>query len=176
MDFDIDNLDSDDSHSDGNNGGGDEDFAIFDFNEEVMIRPIEARHVDHEGPIEGTSFGSLSAKQGLWRDHNVATIAIGAVENDVGSSQPLNNSLSFGQGHDGDDAPCLNELVHVLHDLVPTEVHIQAANASFKFNHPVKIEALHVPEPNTTPTPTTIRSASTSELHLQPQSQHCLLT
>ena len=52
MDFDIDNLDSNDSHSAGNDGDGDGDFAIFDFNEEVMIRPNEAKHVHHEGPIE----------------------------------------------------------------------------------------------------------------------------
>ena len=74
IDFDIDNLDSDDSHSNDNDGGGDGNFAIFDFNEEVMIRPNEARHVYHEGPIEGPPFGSLSAEQGLRRDHNVATI------------------------------------------------------------------------------------------------------
>ena len=36
----------------------------------------------------------------------------------------------------------------------------------------LQIDALHVPEPNTAPTPTTLGSASTSELHLQPQSQH----
>ena len=65
MDFDIDDLDSDDSHSDGNDGGGDGDYMIFDFNEEVKIRPNEARHIDHECPIERPSFGSLSAKQGL---------------------------------------------------------------------------------------------------------------
>ena len=29
MDFDIDNLDLDDSHWDGNDGGGDGDFVIF---------------------------------------------------------------------------------------------------------------------------------------------------
>ena len=123
--------------------------------------------------IEGTSFESLSPKQGLRCDHNVATVAIRIVENDVGSSQPLHNSLSFGQGRDGDDAPRINEPVPVLHDLIPTEVHIQTTNASSEPNHSIKIKALHVPEPNTTPIPTTVGSALTSELHLQPQSQHC---
>ena len=61
MDFDIDYLKSDNSHSDGNDGGGDGDFAILEFNE-VMIRPNKARHVHQKDPIEGTSFGSLSAK------------------------------------------------------------------------------------------------------------------
>ena len=82
MDFDIDNLDSDDSHSNDNDGGGDGDFAIFDFNEEVIICPNEAKHVHHEGSIEGPPFGNLSAKQGLRRDHNVAMVAIGTVESD----------------------------------------------------------------------------------------------
>ena len=141
-----------------------------------MIRSNEARHVDHEGSIEGTSFGSLSAKQGLWRDHNVATVEIETIENDVGFSQPLSDSFSFGQGLDGDDAPRINEPVHVLHDLIPTVVHIQIANASSKSNHPIEIEALHVSEPNTAPIPITVGSASTSELHSQPQSQHCPLT
>ena len=95
MDFDIRNLDSDNSHSDGNDGGGDGDFAMFDFNKEVMICPNKARHVDHEGPIQRPSFGSLSSKQGLWHNHNVPTIAIETVENDVGSSQPLNDSISL---------------------------------------------------------------------------------
>ena len=95
MDFDIDHLDSDNSHSDGNDGGGDGDFAIYDFNEEVMIRPNEAKHVHHEGPIEGTSFGSLSSKQGLRRDHNVAMVAIGTIQSDVGALQHLNNSFCF---------------------------------------------------------------------------------
>ena len=62
MDFDIDTLDSEDSHSNGNDDGGDGDFAIFDFNEDVMICPNEARHVHHEGPIDGPSFGILSAE------------------------------------------------------------------------------------------------------------------
>ena len=75
MDFYNDNLDLGDSHSNGNDGGGDGDFTIFDFNEEVMILPNEARHVDHEGSIEGPSFGSLSAKQGFWHEHNVAMVA-----------------------------------------------------------------------------------------------------
>ena len=66
MDFDIDTLDSDDSHSDGNDSGGDGDFAIFDFNEEVMIRPNEARHVHHESPIDRPPFGILSAIRGVW--------------------------------------------------------------------------------------------------------------
>ena len=53
MDFDIDTLDSDDFHSDGNDNGGDGDFAIFDFNEDVIIRPNKARHVHHEDhPLE----------------------------------------------------------------------------------------------------------------------------
>ena len=51
MDFDINTLDSDDSHSDGNNDGGDGDFVIFDFNEEVMIHPNEARHIHHKDPL-----------------------------------------------------------------------------------------------------------------------------
>ena len=176
MDFDIDILDSDDSHLDGNDGGGDGDFAIFDFNKEVMIRPNKARHIHHEGPIEGPSFGSLSAKQGVQRDHNVATVAIGTVQSNVGTLQPLNDSLHFGQRHDGDDALRINEPVLVLHDIVPIAVHIETANASSKSNHPIQIEALHVPEPHMAPTPTTLRSASTSELHLQPQSQHRPLT
>ena len=52
MDFNENALDSDDSHSDGNDNGGDGDFAIYDFNEDVMIRPSETRHVHHEGPID----------------------------------------------------------------------------------------------------------------------------
>ena len=98
------------------------------------------------------------------------------IENDVGSSQPLNNSLSFDQGHDGDDAPHINELVTVLHDLIPTKVYIETANASSESNHPIQIEVLYVLEPNTAPIPTTVGSASTSELHSQPQCQHCPLT
>ena len=62
MDFDENALDSDDSHSNGNDDGGDGDFAIYDFNEDVMIRPSEARHVHHEGPIDGAPFEVLSTK------------------------------------------------------------------------------------------------------------------
>ena len=62
LDFDIDTLGLDDSHSDGNDDGGDGDFAIFDFNDDVMICPSEARHVHHEGPIDGPPFGILSAE------------------------------------------------------------------------------------------------------------------
>ena len=47
-----------------------------------MIHPNDARNVHHKSPIEGTSFGSLSAEQGLWRDHNVATVAIGTIQSD----------------------------------------------------------------------------------------------
>ena len=176
MDFDTDTLDSNDSHFDGNDGGGDGDFAIFDFNEEVIIRPNEARHVHHKGPIDGPPFGILSAEQGIWRDNNVATVAIETVESDVGASQPLNNSLYSGQRHDSDDVPHINELVIALHDIVPTAIHIEIANASSESNHPIQIGALHVPEPHTAPTPTTLGSASTSELHSQPQSQHRLFT
>ena len=64
----------------------------------------------------------------------------------------------------------------VLHDTVPTTVHIETANASPESNHPIQIEALHVPEPRTAPTPTTLGSASTSELHSHAQSQHRPLT
>ena len=64
----------------------------------------------------------------------------------------------------------------VLHDIVPIVVHIETIDASFESDHPIQIEALHVPEPNTTPIPTTVGSASTSKLHLQPQSQHHPLT
>ena len=53
MDFDIDTLDSNDSHSNGNDDGGDGHFEIFDFNEDIMICPSEARHVYHKGPIDG---------------------------------------------------------------------------------------------------------------------------
>ena len=63
-----------------------------------------------------------------------------------------------------------------LHDTVPTIVHIETANASPESNHPIQIEALHVPEPRTAPTPTTLGSASTSELHSHAQSQHRPLT
>ena len=151
MDFDIDSLDSNDSHSGGNHGGGDRDFAIFDFNEEVMIRTNEARHVHHEGPIEGPPFGSCSAEQGFWHDYNVATVAIVTVQSNVGASQPLNYFLYFNQRHDGNDAPCTNESMLVLHDIVLTAIHIETANASFESSHPIQIEALHVPEPNTAP-------------------------
>ena len=176
MDFDIDNLDSDDSHSNGNDGSDDGNFAIFDFNEKVMICSNEARHIHHEGPIERQPFGSLSPEQGLWRNHNVATVAIEIVQSDVGASQPLNNSLYFGQRHDSDDAPRINKPVFVLYDIVPTTIYIETTNASFESNHLIQIEALHVPEPNTAPTPATVGSASTSELHSQPQSQHRPLT
>ena len=62
MDFDENTLDSDDSHSDGNDDGGDGDFMIYDFNEDIMICPSEARHVPHEGPIDGAPFGILFTK------------------------------------------------------------------------------------------------------------------
>ena len=75
MDFDIHILDSNDSHFDSNDNGGDGDFEIFDFNEDGMICPNEARHIHHEGPIDGPPFGILSAEQGVWCDHNVATLA-----------------------------------------------------------------------------------------------------
>ena len=52
MDFDIDNMDSEDSHSNGNDGGGDGDLAIFDFNEDVMIRPNKAKHIYHEALLK----------------------------------------------------------------------------------------------------------------------------
>ena len=176
MDFDIDNLDSDDSHSHGNDGGGDGNFAIFDFHNKVMIRPNEVRHIHHKGSIGGPPFGSLFAKQGVLRNHNVATEAIGTVESNVATSQPLNDSLCSAQCHDGDDAPCINEPVPSPHDIVPTAVHIETTNASSESNHPIQNEALHVPESNTTPTPTTLGSASTFELHSQPQSQYRPLT
>ena len=63
-----------------------------------------------------------------------------------------------------------------LHEIVPTTVHIETANASPESNHPIQIEALHVLEPRTAPTPTTLGSASTSALHSHPQSQHRPLT
>ena len=63
-----------------------------------------------------------------------------------------------------------------LQDTVPTTIHIETANASLESNHPIQIEALHVPEPRTAPTPTTLGSASTSELHSHPQFQHRPLT
>ena len=151
------------------------DFAIFDFNEDVMIRPSEARHVHHKGPIDGPSFGILSAKQGVRRDHTVAMVATGTVESDVSASQPLNDSLRSSQRHAGDDAPHINEPVTVVHDIVPTTIHIETANALSESNHPIQIEALHVPEPCTAPTPTTLESASTSKLHSHPQFQHRLL-
>ena len=62
MDIDIDTQDSHDSHSKDNDDGGDGDFAIFDFNEDVMIRPSEARHVHHEGSIDRPPFGILFAE------------------------------------------------------------------------------------------------------------------
>ena len=176
MDFDENTLDSDNSHSDGNDNGGDGDFAIFDFNEDVMIHPSEARHVHHEGPIDGASFGILSTEQSVRRDHTIATVATGTVESDVGASHPLNNSLRSSEHHAGDDAPHINEPVTALHDIVPTTIHIEIANASPESNHPIQIEAFHVPEPRTAPTPTTLGSASTSKLHSHPQSQHRPLT
>ena len=63
-----------------------------------------------------------------------------------------------------------------LYDTVPTTVHIETANASPESNHPIQIQALYVPEPRTAPTPTTLGSASTSELHSHAQSQHRPLT
>ena len=86
MDFNENILDSDDSHFDGNDDGGDGDFAIYDFNEDVMIRPSEARHVHHEGPIDGAPFGILFAEQGVRRDHTIATVATWTIESDVGAS------------------------------------------------------------------------------------------
>ena len=177
MDFDENALDSDDSHSDGNDDGGDKDFAIYDFNEDVMIRPSKARHVHHEGPIDGAPFEVLSTEQGVRHDHTIPTVATGTVESDVGASQPLNDSRRSNERHAGDDAPHIDEPVIALHDTVPTTVHIQTANVSPKSNHPIQIEALHVPEPRTAPTPTTLGSASTSELHSHAQShlKHCHL-
>ena len=176
MDFDIDTLDSNDSHSDGNDNGGDGDFAIFDFNKHVMIRPSEVRHVHHEGSIDGAPFGILFAKQGVRRDHTVATVATWTVESDIGALQPLNDSPRSGQRHTNYDAPHINELVTALHDIVQTIVHIETANASFESNHPIQIEALYVPEPRMAPTHTTLGSTSTFELHSNPQSQHRPLT
>ena len=171
MDFDENALDSDDSHSNGNDDGGDGDFAIYDFNEDVMIRPSKARHVHHEGPIDGAPFEVLSTKQGVQRDHTIPTVATGIVESDVGASQPLNDSRHSSECHAGDDAPHIDELVIALHDTVPTTIHIGTANASPESNHPIQIKALHVLEPRTAPTPTTLGSASTSELHSHAQSQ-----
>ena len=176
MDFDENALDSDDSHSDGNDDGGDEDFAIYDFNEDVMIRPSEARHVHHEGPIDGAPFEVLSTKQGVRRDHTIPTVATGTVESDVGASQPLNDSRRSSERYADDDAPHIDEPVIALHDTVPTTIHIEIANASLESNHPIQIEALHIPESRTAPTPTILESASTSELHSHPQSQHRPLT
>ena len=176
MDFDENALDSDDSHSDGNDDGGDGNFAIYDFNEDVTIHPSKARHVHHEGPIDGAPFEVLSTEQGVRRDHTIPTVATGTVESDVGASQPLNDSRRSSERHAGDDAPHIDELVIVLHDTVPTTVHIETANASSESNHPIQIEAFHVPEPRTAPTPTTLGSASTFELHSHAQSQHRPLT
>ena len=86
MDFDENTLDSDDSHSDGNGDGGDGDFAIYDFNEDFMIRPSKARHVHHEGLIDKAPFGILSAEQGVRHDHTNATVATWTVESNVGAS------------------------------------------------------------------------------------------
>ena len=108
----------------------------------------------------------------IWRDHNVAMVATWTVESDVGTSQPPNNSLHSRQHHDGDDALHINEPVTTLHDIVPIVVHTEIANASSESNHPIQIEALHIPDPHMTPTPTTLGSASTSELHSQQQSQN----
>ena len=176
MDFDENALDLDDSHSDSNDNGGDGNFAMYDFNEDVMIRPSEIRHVHHEGPIDGTPFGVLSTKQGVRRDHTIATVAIGTAESDVGTPQPLNDSRRYGERHASDDAPHIDEPMTALHDTIPTTVHIETANASPESNHPIQIEALHVPEPRMAPTPTTLGSASTSELHSHAQSQHRPLT
>ena len=176
MDFDENALDSDDSHFDGNDDGGDGDFAIYNFNEDVMIHPSEARHVHHEGPIDGAPFEVLSTEQGVWRDHTIPTIATGTVESDVGASQPLNDSRRSSERYVGDDAPHIDEPVITLHDTVPTTIHIEIANASPESNHPIQIEALHVPEPRTASTFTTLGSASTSELHSHAQSQHHPLT
>ena len=76
----------------------------------------------------------------------------------------------------GDDAPYINELVIALHDILPSAVYIETANASLESNHPIQIKALHVPESCTAPTPTTLGSASTSELRSHPQSLHRPLT
>ena len=176
MDFDENALDSDDSHSDGNDDGGDGDFTIYDFNEDVMIRSSEARHVHREGPIDGAPFEVLSTEQGIRRDHTSPTVATGTVESDVGASQPLNDSRHTSERHAGDDAPHIDEPVIALHDTVPTTVHIETANASPESNHPIQIEALHVPEPRTAPTPTTLGSASAFEFHSHAQSQHRPLT
>ena len=168
MDFDENAMDSDDSHSNGNDDGGDGDFAIYDFNEDVMIHPNKTRYVHHDDPIDGAPFGVLSTKQGVRRDHTIATVATGTVESDVGASQPLNDSRRSGERHAGDDAPYIDEPVTALHDTIPTTIHIETANASSESNHPIQIEALHVPEPRTAPTPTTLGSVSTSELHFTP--------
>ena len=137
MDFDENTLDSDDSHFDGNDDGGDGDFAIFDFNEDVMIHPSKARHVYHEGPIDGAPFGILSVEQSVRCDHTIAMVATRTVESDVGAPQPLNNFPRSGQCHAGNDAPHINEPVTTLHDIVPTTIHIETANASPESNHPI---------------------------------------
>ena len=168
MDFNENALDSDDSHSDGNDDGGDGDFAIYDFNEDVMIRPSEARHVHHEDPIDGAPFEVLSTKQGIRRDHTIPMVATRTVESNVGASQPLNDSRRSGERHAGDHAPHIDEPLIALHDTVPTTIHIETANASPESNHPIQTEALHVLEPRTAPTPATLGSASTSKLHSHP--------
>ena len=112
----------------------------------------------------------------LLRYHTVATVPTRTVEIDVGASQPLNDSLCSSERHASDDALHINEPVTALHDIVPTTVHIETTNASPESNHPIQIEALHVPKPHMAPTPTTLGSASTSKLHSHPQSQHRPLT
>ena len=86
MDFDENTLDLDDSHFDGNDDGGDGDFAIFDFNEDIIIRPSKARQVHHESPIDGAPFGILSAEQGVRRNHTIAMVATETVESNIGTS------------------------------------------------------------------------------------------
>ena len=88
IDFDLDDIDSEnhDSDDDDDDYGGDGNLEVFDFNEGDVLRHNEARHEDHEGSIIRPSFGSLSAKQGLWCDHNVAIEGTENVRNEVDSS------------------------------------------------------------------------------------------
>ena len=83
-------------------------------------------------------------------DHNVAKEATENVGNKVDSSQLQSDSLSFGEGNEGDDALPANKLVHVQQDPIPSRVHFESMDASLESNHHMEIEMFNVVQAATT--------------------------
>ena len=172
-DIDLENHDSDDDDDD-DDYDGDENLGVFDFDEGDIVRHNEARHEDHDGSIGRPSCASLFGGQGPRPHHNVVVEGIENVRNEVDSSQPQSDSLSFGQANEGDDAVRANEAVNVQNEQRRTEIHLESTDASLESNHPMEIETPNVVEATTAPVDTIHGSASTSglNLHSGPQCRH----